>query len=159
MLEISCFSHAPKGSKDVRITRPHAGSLTCDWLWHDDWEVMFHSFYSHVRTPLDFRIVKPFKKQLGDKGFVTRRREASCLLTTKQEYVLLPQREKCLNINGDYIEFRRVLSAKHIPHKHRRYDKILGKSLPFNLFFGTPFYNKNIFLSRTSFIVQNIKLT
>lgn len=76
----------------MQITQPDAGSLTCDWLWHDDWEVMSQSFYSHVRTPFDFCLVKPFKKHLGGKGFVTRRREASCLLTTKPGYVLMSQR-------------------------------------------------------------------
>lgn len=138
----------------MQITQPDAGSLTCD----DDWDIMTQSFYSHVRTIFDFRLAKPFKKHLGGKGFVTRRREASCLLTTKPGYVLVPQREKCLNVVGDYVEVRRVLSANHMPHKHRSYEKVLSVRLPFTLFFKIPFYNKSIFLSRTSFIVKKHKI-
>jgi len=103
---------------------------------------MSQSFYSHVRTPFDFHLVKPFKKYLGGKGFVTHRREASCLLTTKLGYVLVPQREKCLKINGDYVEVRRVLSPYHMPHTYRSHNKLLGIRLPFILFFDIPFYNK-----------------
>ena len=46
----------------MQITRPDAGSLTCDWLWHDDREVMFQSFYSHVRTPFDFVSLSPLRR-------------------------------------------------------------------------------------------------
>jgi hypothetical protein len=61
MLEIICYPLAPKGSKDMQITQPDAGGLICDWLWHDDWEVMPQSFFTHVRTLLDSRLVKPLR--------------------------------------------------------------------------------------------------
>ena len=45
----------------MQITQPDAGNLTCDCLWHDEWEVMSQSFLSHVRTPFDFHLFKPLR--------------------------------------------------------------------------------------------------
>jgi hypothetical protein len=103
--------------------------------------------------PSSFSLVKPFKKHLGGKEFVTRRREASCLLTTKLGYTLVPQKAKCFNVNGNNVEVLCILFENHMPQTHRSYNKVLGIRLPFALFFEIPFYNRNICLSKTSFIV------
>jgi hypothetical protein len=104
-------------------------------------------------------LLSPLRSNWVTRDFVTHRREASCLLTTKQAYVLVPQRKKCLNNKGDYVEFRRVLCANHMPHRHRRYDKILSIRLTFTLFFGTRFLIKVSFFQEPHLSYKNIKLT
>jgi hypothetical protein len=78
---------------------------------------------------------KPFKKHLGGKVCVTRRCEASCLLTTNLGCALVPQKKKCLNVNGNNVEVLRILSANNIPLTHRSYSKVLVIRVLFNTLF------------------------
>lgn len=63
-----------------------------------------------------------------------------------------------MNVNGEYVEVRRVLSENLMPHTHRSYDKVPGIRLPSLYFLKHLFIIKISFFQEPHLSYKNVKL-
>lgn len=87
---------------------------------------MNHPLFSLSHMLSYFRLFRPCKKHLAGKYFTTdinMKQAVTAQLQTLDTYlfyvriqVLVPWRDKCVNISGDYVEVWYVPSAACVPH-------------------------------------------
>jgi len=93
---------------------PHSAGKTKAWLEKYKWEVLEHPSYSPDLAPSDFFLFGPLKKHLGGTHFqneeevmnaVTEYFDGKCAAYFRDGiFKLLHRWEKCINLNGDYVE-------------------------------------------------------
>jgi len=93
---------------------PHSAGKTKAWLEKYKWEVLEHPPYSPDLAPSDFFLFGPLKKHLGGTHFqneeevmnaVTEYFDGKCAAYFRDGiFKLLHRWEKCINLNGDYVE-------------------------------------------------------
>lgn len=131
-----------KGSKQTEITGPHTANGIFDWLQCNGQEVMDYPPHSPHISPNNFRLFGHHKKHLPGKWLATDSDVKLAVtfwqwtLDTELLYTGIqatePQLEKCLNVNGDYMELWRLPSAMYIYIKVR--TKFLVSECPLPCF-------------------------
>lgn len=94
--------------------RPHSARQTQDLLEEFRWDVFGHPPYSPDLAPSDFHLFPQLKQHLGGRRFANEenlKEEVQTWLTSlAAEWYdaglkkLLPRYQKCIEIQGDYVE-------------------------------------------------------
>ncbi|XP_046659139.1 histone-lysine N-methyltransferase SETMAR-like [Homalodisca vitripennis] len=94
--------------------RPHSAALTKRLLDGFKWDVFNHPAYSPDLAPSHYHLFPELKKMLGGQTFRTDDALRDAVKTHLKSLAanfyeedikkLVPRYEKCLNLNGDYVE-------------------------------------------------------
>ncbi|GFN80857.1 histone-lysine N-methyltransferase SETMAR [Plakobranchus ocellatus] len=93
---------------------PHSANLTQQWLQRYGWEIQPHPAHSPDLAPSDFHLFGPLKRHLGGMAFETE----DDLISELRNWFdnldvdffrvginsLLSRWQKCIDLNGDYVE-------------------------------------------------------
>ena len=121
----------------------------CNWLGCSSWEIMYHPPYNLNLMPSNFHLSGHLQKHPVHKWFATDT-NINKLSPLSQRHItpiflcqdiilgMVKWCDKCLNVNGDYVEVPCVPSAIHVPRIHQNQNDVLGIRV-YYLIFCNPF--------------------